>query len=608
MYVMKKIIPFLLLVLPLMVRAQQVDKTENPDIYAERAAACFDNDDEKGAVALLKQGIKRGSVLCCNRLGDYYYEMEDYKTAAKYYKQAGDAEGRFSLGALYLAGGIGKQSDADLQRGLGLVRSAEREDYRDAIYVMARLFDAGTIVEQNYDSAVYMLNRLTAKEDPQALFAMASYCEEGYGVPKDSLEAMRYLERAGQAGLSDGYAYLGDYYRYGLGGTAIDLPHAFLLYQQAAAAGEDNAYGLWSVADCYLNGIGTRVDSLKAVPYLQDAVEAGSAHAAAVLGDFYKYGRAGFKQNGDSAMIYYQLASQGDDPRGDYMMGAYLYELGAYDNAMGFILSAVNHGSFEALVLYAQALMTGSGVEQDAEKATTLLHNLASADASGQSYFLLGYAYGNGLGVAVDKQLSYSYMDSAAALGNPRGMMSVGQRYVVGDGVPVDTLKAVEWYERAAAAGSVRAMMLLAGSYRQGRTAPLNPQRAFELYRMAADQGNLDALCRVGLCHELAEGTDKDLRRAYACYSEAAERGSAWGMRLLADCYAQGLYVEYDMQQAASWFLRAAEAGDVRSAYVMGQLYLNGEGVKKDKKEARRWLQVAADAGMEQAAELLKTL
>ena len=46
-YVMKKIIPFLFLVLPLMVRAQQVDKTENPDIYAERAAACFDNDDEK---------------------------------------------------------------------------------------------------------------------------------------------------------------------------------------------------------------------------------------------------------------------------------------------------------------------------------------------------------------------------------------------------------------------------------------------------------------------------------------------------------------------------------------------------------------------------------
>ncbi|MBO7100674.1 MAG: sel1 repeat family protein [Bacteroidales bacterium] len=607
---MKKIILVLLFVMPFASFAQKGGETENPDIYAERASVRFDNGDDKGAVALLKKGAKLGSAKCCNYLGDYYNEQEDYKAAAKYYTQAGDAEGRFSLGSLYLVGSLGKQTDADMMHGLDLVRSAEREDYRDAIYVMARLFDAGAApyVEQNYDSAIFMLNRLVAKEDPYALFAMAGYYETGSGVPKDSLEAMRYLERAGAAGLSDGYAYLGDYYRHGLTNLTPDSTRAFLLYQQAAAVGEDNANGLFAVAVCYLQGIGTRMDSLKAIPYLQDAVDAGSAAAAGVLGDFYNYGRAGVKPDGDTALMLYQLASQGDDPRGDYMMGAYLYERGAYDNAMGFLQSAINHGSVDAAVLYAQALFAGNGVERNPEQAVEILRQTAPLDPSGQSRYLLGLASRNGVGMPKDEQLAFRYMDTAASMGNTSAMMGLGQFYVNSTVVPQDTVKAVEWYERAAAAGSTRAMMLLAGSYRQGRTAPRNPQRAFELYRMAADQGNLDALCRVGLCHELAEGTDKDLRRAYACYSEAAERGSAWGMRLLADCYAQGLYVEYDMQQAAEWFQRAAEAGDVQSCYVLGQLYLNGEGVKKNKKEARRWLQVAADAGHQQAADLLKTL
>lgn len=607
---MKKIILVLLFVLPLASFAQKGGDTENPDIYADRASACFDNGDEKGAVALLKKGAKLGSAKCCNYLGDYYNEQEDYKAAAKYYTQAGDAEGRFSLGSLYLTGSLGKQTDADMMHGLGLVRSAEREDYRDAIYVMARLFDAGAgpYVEQNYDSAVYMLNRLIAKEDPYALFAMAGYCEEGHGVAKDSIEAMRYLERAGAAGLSDGYAYLGDYYRHGLTNLAPDSARAFLLYQQAAAVGEDNANGLFSVAECYLQGIGTRMDSLKAIPYLQDAVDAGSSAAAALLGDFYNYGHAGVKANGDTALMLYQLASQGDDPRGDYMMGAYLYERGAYENAMGFLQSAVNHGSVDAAVLYAQALLSGNGVERNPDQAVALLRAVSPLDPSGQAYFLLGFASRNGLGMPKDERLAFNYMDTAASMGNTSAMMGLGQFYANGAVVPRDTVKAVEWYERAAAAGSTRAMMQLAGSYRQGITAPLNPQRAVEYYRMAADRGNLDALCRLGLCYELGEGVEKDLRRAYSYYVDAAERGSAWGMRLLADCYASGLYVEYDMQKAAEWFLRAAEAGDVQSCYVMGQLYIQGDGVKKNKKEARRWLQLAADNGMEQAADLLKTL
>ena len=592
----------LMLLLPLTSVAQQEVS------YLDSAMRYAEMDDWNTALKWLKKGVKAGSKVCMNRLGDYYNGLEDYKKAAKYYVMADDPEGWYEHGCLWLQGNLGKQSDAEMLRGLAMVRQSERADYRDAIYLMARLFDAGAVVAQNYDSAVYMLSRLVEREDPYALYAMARYYEQGFGVDKDSLKAMSFYRRAGEAGLGEGYACLGDYYRHGITGMAPDSLQAFQTYMLAASAEDDNAKGLSRVAECYLQGIGTRVDSAKAIYYLRDAVEAGSPRAAAELADMYNYGRGDIVANADTAWMLYRMASRGDDPRGDYMMGAYLYEQGAYDNAMGFIVSAAQNGSIDAAVLLAQAMLGGNGIEANPTFAVTSLRELAHKDPTGQAFFMLGIAYYMGLGIDEDKTAAIHLFDTAASMGNTRAMINIGQLYARGEGVERDTVKAVEWYERAVAAGSTQAMLQLAGSYLSGQVAPKDVRRAVELYQMAADRGNLDALCRLGLCYERGEGVSLNLRRAYNLYQQAAERGSAWGMRLVAYCYAQGLYVEQDMKQAASWFQRSAEAGDIQSCYIVGQLYASGEGVKKNKKEAKRWLTIAAEAGVEAAAEKLAEL
>ena len=602
------VITALLLLSPLASKAQQGGKVDNPDYYADSALARFDDGDIKSGLALLKKGAKLGSKPCCNRLGDYYNGMENFKQAAKWYVKADDPEGWFEHGWLWLQGKLGKQSDAEMLKGLALVRRSEQADYRDAVYLMARLFDAGVVVEQNYDSAVYMLSRLVEREDGYALFDMAHYYEAGWGVPVDSLKAVSLFRRSGAAGHSDGYTCLGDYYRYGAGGVKADSLEAFQTYMMAASVADDNAAGLSRVAECYLKGIGTRIDTAKAIYYLRDAVDAGSPRAAAELADMYNYGRGGIVANADTAWMLYRMASQGDDPRGDYMMGASLYEQGAYENAMGFILSAANNGSVDAAVLYAQALLGGNGVDRDAERAVALLNSLAPHDPSGQAYFILGIATLYGYGTEADSVQGIALIRQAAEIGNTRAMIGLGRLYAVGEGVERDTVEALRWYERAVAAGSTQAMIQLAGSHLSGQAAPKNPQRAVELYQMAADQGNLDAKCRLGLCYEQGTGVDVNARRAYHLYMQAAEKGSAWGMRLVAYCYGQGIYVEQDSKKAAEWFRRSAEEGDVQSSYMLGRIYAAGEGVKKDKKEARKWLGIAAEAGHEAAAEELKTL
>ena len=600
---MKKIILIALLVLPLTVMAQKGGKVENPDFYLDSARVHFDNNDTQGAVTFLKKGAKLGSKVCCNRLGDHYNGLEDYKTAAKWYVKADDPKGWYEHGLLWLQGALGKQSDADMQRGLALVRRSEQADYRDAIYLMARMFDVGAVVRQNYDSAVCMLRRLPT--DGPALFMLARYHEEGYGVDADSLQAMELFRRSGEAGCSDGYSFLGDYYRRGLAAVKPDSVRAFQIYMLAAGCAEGNANGLNDVAECYLQGIGTRIDTAKAIYYLREAVEAGSYKAASELADMYNYGRGGVEANGDTALMLYHLASQGDDPRGDYMMGAYLYDQGIYEGALEYLQSAMAHGSVDAAVLYAQALMTASGVEGDPATAVNMLQQYAPVDPSGQAHLWLGIAYYTGEGTEKDVDLALRQLDTAAARGNIRAMILLGQLYNGSEGVVRDTVKVLEWYERAVAAGSVDAMVQLAGSYLSGESVPHNPQRAVELYQRAVDQGNTEAMCRLGYCYEQGEGVTLNSRRAYNLYLQAAELGSSYGMRLLAYCYGQGIYVEQDMAQAAEWFIRAAKAGDVHSAYIAGQLYAAGEGVKKSKKEAKRWLRVAAEAGYPGAAEAL---
>lgn len=553
----------------------------------------------------LKQGIKHHNTVCLNAMGDYYSQQQNYRQAARHYAEADDPEGRYELGRLYLFGSIG-HGDADRQKGLSLIRSSEHDNYADAILLTAALFEEGEVVAQNFDSVVYMLRRLVDMNDTRGMMHLARYYEQGTAVPQDSAAALQLYSLACSHGHSLACDLVADRYRYGQAGLSPDPATAFLFYNQAAAG--DNAHGLFDVADCYLQGVGTHIDTAKAIVYLFDALHAGSPRAASLLADFYLEGRAGLPRNADTAMLLYRQASDQDDPRGDYMMGRYLFESGYYENAIGFLQSAASNGSLDAYILLAQALLTGLGIEADPVAAVDMLRQAIPSDASGQALLLLGIAQLNGTGTTPDETAAIGHISQAVDLGNTAAMTTLGSLYAVGQGVGRDTVRSVQLFEQAAARGDENAMLQLAGSYLQGLVAPHNPQRAAELYRQAADRGNTDAMCRLGLCYEEGIGVVANSRRAYTLYSDAADHGSAWGMRLVALCHAHGTYVEPDDTLAAQWMQRSAEAGDPTAAYIVGQLYAEGKVVKKNRKQARHWLTIAAQAGVEGAAEALQAL
>lgn len=573
------------------------------DAYAHKAAIIGEKGDSKKALKLLEEGSKKGSSRCNMALGGYYEDLEDYRKAVKYYQLANDPQADFQIARLYL-GGAFDSTETSMNKGLHLLQRSAYAGNRDGMYWLGYYYQQ----EEKRDSALYYFNLLADQGDGLSLMQLAIAYEHGRGVEPDTARAMDYYRQAGAAGISDGYAYLGDFYRNGTSFQTPDSAKAFEYYRQAAAIGDDNAAGLYYVADSYLRGIGTAKDTAAALPYLREAASKGSYRSMGIIGDYFNYGWSGIPFDGDSALYYYFEASKGDDPRGDYMIGTWLFDQQEYERGLQYIVSAANNGNPDAYVSYAFALLTGAGLEANPTEAYSMLEALAPNNEDGRAYAILASARMAGVGCGVDTALAVRYLDSAAVKGNTNAMMVLGNMYATGSGVERDTVKTLEYYNSAVAAGSTKAMLRLAGSHQSGEVVPLDKKRAAELYQMAADRGNLDALCRLGLCYEEGEGVILNSRKAYNLYTQAAEQGSAFGMYLVAMCYAEGIYVKEDMEQAAQWFLKGAEAGNVRCCYFIGQLYAKGEGVKKNKKEAKKWLTVAAENGIEAAEQLLREL
>ncbi|MBQ3581214.1 MAG: SEL1-like repeat protein [Bacteroidales bacterium] len=578
------------------------------DAYLGKAAIAESRQGMKASLKLLEEGGKKGSTRCNFALGRYYEEEEDYKKAAHYYEQSGEAKADFRLASMLLNNQYGSGNDDDKARAVALLRRAAQAGDRDGMYWLGFTFQQGELVERNLDSALYWFNILAENGDGKALMQMAIAYEHGRGVKADTALAMDYYRRAGEAGYSDGYAYLGDFYRTGTSTVNIDSAKAFEYYQMAAAINEDNAAGLYYVGDSYLHGIGVMKDTVAALPYFQAAAAKGSYTSMSVIGNYYNYGWGGVQRNGDTALYYYYEASKGNDPTGEYMIGQWLYDRGNSEKALGFLASASNHGNIDARVTYAHALLNGNGIQADPTTAAKILNNVASVDRGGRAYMMLSIMYLNGVGVPIDTAAAISCMDTSILFGNSLAMRYMGDLYANGIGMPRDTVAAVQWYERSAKAGNISSMLKLATCYKNGELAPKNPKRAAELLQQATDRGNLEAQCRLGLCYEEGEGVILNSRKAYNLYLDAAERGSAYGMYLTGMCYIDGIYVQEDKEQAARWFLKGAEAGNITCCYIVGQMYADGDGLKKNKKEAKRWLIIAAENGLEPAKQRLSEL
>jgi TPR repeat protein len=112
-----------------------------------------------------------------------------------------------------------------------------------------------------------------------------------------------------------------------------------------------------------------------------------------------------------------------------------------------------------AAELYQRGLVQNWLDELEASHAS----HMAAADAgSADAMFELHILYAQGLGVAADPEVSWKWLERAAAVNHPRALYNVGAAHASGSRGAVDMKKAAEYYERAAGQGNGRAACTLA--------------------------------------------------------------------------------------------------------------------------------------------------
>ena len=372
------------------------------------------------------------------------------------------------------------------------------------------------------------IESLADKNEPEAVFLLASAKEEGLGLPVDLPGAVKWYQKATEYGNPVAMQRLGLMYEGGRG-VEKDVKKAAQLYQMGADL--EYPLAMKCLGVMYEQGNGVEKDEPKAAEWYRKGAEAGEPASMCNLGVMYSHGK-GVPRDDVKAVEWYR---KGVD--------------------RGHALSMCNLG-----VMYEN----GTGVEKDEKQAVEWYHK--SADA-GEPLAMkcLGIMYENGRGVEKDDKQAVEWYRKGALAGNPAAMKCLGIMYEQGRGVAKDEKQAVEWYLKGAEAGETTAMHNLAVAYANGLAIERNDWKAVEWYRKAAEGGEPLAMCNLGFMYESGRGVEKDLVKAVEWYRQGAEAGDPTAMGNLGNMYENGKGVPKDLKKAVDWYQKAAGKGNERA-------------------------------------------
>ncbi len=376
------------------------------------------------------------------------------------------------LAALLLAAGAAESQTRNAEfaeRAEALIEEARYVDARNLLIeparnnnaqaqaLLARLYERGWGVPQDFSQAAALNRAAASAGNPMAMNALARAHAEGLGVEQNRVEALDLFRRAalsGDAGYQADYAVA---LETGLGGEG-DPSQAVAWYQRAAEQGHVPA--VTSLGVLYLEGSGVERDPARAMALFEQAAAEGDARAQNNLGLMLVRG-VDAERDYDRAFILFQSAAdQGlqaglnnlsvmyengfgvpvDEARARELLGegrrvgglslqARLQEIGIpFDQRImpddwsrapqPAERIAASHGDPVAVYRMAWRELHGFGLRQDIPSGIARLEGL-SAQGLSSARLLLGLIHANGLGVPQDYAQAYTWLSLAAHAGSP---------------------------------------------------------------------------------------------------------------------------------------------------------------------------------------------
>lgn len=343
----------------------------------------------------------------------------------------------------------------------------------------------------------------------------------------------------------------------------------FSSHLKQAVSGEEEA--MLSVANDYLDGIGTSADVSQALHWYQQAAARGNHRAARILAHLYSDGTY-LPAEPETALAYLQSAAQGNDP-------AAQYELGQWYASGKNVPQHVGQASFWYLQA-AQNRFTPAKEALNQIKEQPIYPEIAYFwDTFGQ-----------------------------ARRQNPQAQLETGQAYRYGRPVLRDDEEAFAWFKKAweTSGGTLsQAAFELSDQYAKGEGVEKDESKAAALLAQAAQLQNPSAQYQLGTVAYTEE--PPRLEDAFAWFSNAATQGHAQAQYMTGFMLLQGQGSQKSVPLALHFFEQAAQQNDASAQYVLGQIYTKGIGVTPDEPTGRQWMERAAENGNEAAKAWLET-
>ncbi|KAJ3442296.1 sel1-repeat-containing protein ybeq [Anaeramoeba flamelloides] len=210
----------------------------------------------------------------------------------------------------------------------------------------------GIGMKTNLEKGIENFKRSIKLKNSNAYNSLGICYLNGDGVPRDNQIAYKLFFKSHYLGSSNGTVSLGSIFERLLDGFVIDNTKAFNYYWKASENNNDE--GQYSLAFCYLQGIGTIVDERKAFELFKKSAKNGNISSKNSSAVCYEKGR-GCKKNLKKAFKLYKEAAQKDEPNAIYNLGiCYLKEKGCKKNvgkAYDFFRKSLQYDHFEEITI-----------------------------------------------------------------------------------------------------------------------------------------------------------------------------------------------------------------------------------------------------------------
>jgi tetratricopeptide (TPR) repeat protein len=182
----------------------------------------------------------------------------------------------FQLGRSYVR-------NKDYAKALDYYRKASDRGYVAAWAALGSLYSNGFGVPKNDIEAVTWFRKAAEEGSAFGQAMLGIMYDNGRGVAKDDAQAVAWYRKAADQGNSVGQAGLGGMYALGRG-VAKDDAHAVTWYRKAADQGND--VGQTRLGFMYQNGLGVAKNDEQAIAWYRKAADQGNAFATNILKGF----------------------------------------------------------------------------------------------------------------------------------------------------------------------------------------------------------------------------------------------------------------------------------------------------------------------------------